>query len=167
MMWCGARHPTLRKRRADIECFTRAPRSPRSMPRHDFAKACTVAGFYRYAVEEELLDHSRQCMFAVPVSTMNHMPPAWMGMRSNALLWPLDLGQALEHALISLLALNGLRVSEATGADIEAIGLERGHRTLRSCAKAGGRDDSACSAHRPRRRSPYRRALRRSDLRWR
>ena len=31
---------------------------------------------------------------------------------------------------ISLLALNGLRVSEATGADIEHLGLERGHRTL-------------------------------------
>jgi integrase len=34
------------------------------------------------------------------------------------------------HALISLLALNGLRVSEATGADVEHLGLERGHRTL-------------------------------------
>jgi hypothetical protein len=29
------------------------------------------------------------------------------------------LGPAAEHALISLLAMNGLRVSEATGADIE------------------------------------------------
>jgi integrase/recombinase XerD len=29
-----------------------------------------------------------------------------------------------------LLALNGLRVSEATGADIAALGIERGHRTL-------------------------------------
>jgi integrase len=29
------------------------------------------------------------------------------------------------HALISLLVLNGLRVSEATGADIEHLGLER------------------------------------------
>ena len=35
-----------------------------------------------------------------------------------------------EHALVSLLALNGLRVSEATGANIEALGVERGHRTL-------------------------------------
>jgi site-specific recombinase XerD len=35
-----------------------------------------------------------------------------------------------EHALISLLALNGLRVSEATGANIEALGVGRGHRTL-------------------------------------
>jgi integrase/recombinase XerD len=31
------------------------------------------------------------------------------------------LGTASEHALISLLALNGLRVSEATGASIEAL----------------------------------------------
>jgi integrase/recombinase XerD len=34
------------------------------------------------------------------------------------------------HALISLLALNGLRVSEATSADIEHLGLKRGHWTL-------------------------------------
>ena len=40
------------------------------------------------------------------------------------------LGPPAEHALISLLVLNGLRVSEATGADIEHMGLERGHRTL-------------------------------------
>lgn len=40
------------------------------------------------------------------------------------------LGSAQDHALLSLLALNGLRVSEATGANIEALGLERGHRTL-------------------------------------
>jgi integrase/recombinase XerD len=40
------------------------------------------------------------------------------------------LGPPGGHALISLLALNGLRVCEATGADIEALGVERGHRTL-------------------------------------
>jgi hypothetical protein len=47
------------------------------------------------------------------------------------------LGPPLEHALISLLALNGLRVSEATGADIEHLGLERGHRTLTITRKGG------------------------------
>jgi integrase len=41
------------------------------------------------------------------------------------------------HALISLLALNGLRVSEATSADIEHLGLERGHRTLTVTRKGG------------------------------
>ena len=39
--------------------------------------------------------------------------------------------------MISLLALNGLRVSEATGADIEHLGLERGHRTLAITRKGG------------------------------
>ena len=47
------------------------------------------------------------------------------------------LGPPTEHALISLLALNGLRVSEATGADIEHLGLERGHRTLTITRKGG------------------------------
>jgi integrase/recombinase XerD len=51
-------------------------------------------------------------------------------MRSARCSFAAGLGSAAEHALISLLALNGLRVSEATGADIEALGTERGHRTL-------------------------------------
>ena len=38
---------------------------------------------------------------------------------------------------MSLLALNGLRVSEAIGANIEALGLERGHRTLTVLRKGG------------------------------
>jgi integrase/recombinase XerD len=40
-------------------------------------------------------------------------------------------------ALISLLALNGLRVSEAIGATIDRLGLERGHRTLTIVRKGG------------------------------
>jgi integrase len=48
----------------------------------------------------------------------------------GALLVAAGLGSPAEHALISLLALNGLRVSEAIGADIEHLGLERGHRAL-------------------------------------
>jgi integrase/recombinase XerD len=39
--------------------------------------------------------------------------------------------------LVSLLALSGLRVSEALGADIDALGLERGHRTLTVSRKGG------------------------------
>lgn len=55
----------------------------------------------------------------------------------GALLVAAGLGPAVEHALISLLALNGLRVSEATGANIEALGLKRGHRTLTVLRKGG------------------------------
>jgi integrase/recombinase XerD len=55
----------------------------------------------------------------------------------GALLVAAGLAGARDHALVSLLALNGLRVSEATGTDIEQLGLERGHRTLRILRKGG------------------------------
>ncbi|MGD0067186.1 MAG: hypothetical protein ABSB76_27580 [Streptosporangiaceae bacterium] len=48
----------------------------------------------------------------------------------GALLVAACLGPPAGHALTSLPALNGLRLSEATGANIEHLGLERRHRTL-------------------------------------
>jgi integrase/recombinase XerD len=55
----------------------------------------------------------------------------------GALLVAAGLAGARDHALISLLALNGLRASEAIGADIEDLGLERGHRMLTIVRKGG------------------------------
>jgi len=55
----------------------------------------------------------------------------------GAMLVAAGLAGARDHALISLLALNGLRVSEAIGADIDQLGLERGHRTLVIHRKGG------------------------------
>jgi integrase len=75
------------------------------------------------------------------------------------------LGASAEHALISLLALNGLRVSEAAGADIEPLGVERGHRTL-VITRKGGKvvTHPARAAHRPGDRPGHRRALRRTHI---
>jgi integrase/recombinase XerD len=64
------------------------------------------------------------------------MPPAWTA-TSLVRSWSRPAWAPAEHALISLLALNGLRVSEATGANIEALGVERGHRTLVITRKGG------------------------------
>jgi integrase/recombinase XerD len=100
-------------------------------------RLCTVAGFYRYAVEEELLEHSPAAHVRRP--RLDYESHA-IGLDRNelgALLVAAGLGPPGEHALISLLALNGLRVSEATGADIEALGTERGHRTLVITRKGG------------------------------
>jgi len=55
----------------------------------------------------------------------------------GALLVAAGLGSAAEHALMSLLAVNGLRVSEALDADIDNLGIERGHRTLTILRKGG------------------------------
>ena len=73
----------------------------------------------------------------------------------GAMLVAAGLGDAQNHALISLLALNGLRVSEATGANVEALGLERGHRTLTILRKGKQDRDHPTRApngprHRPR-----------------
>jgi integrase len=98
---------------------------------------CTIAGFSKYAVEEDLLEHSPAAHVRRP--RLDHESHA-TGLDRNELggvLVAAGLGQPAEHALISLLALNGLRVSGATGANIEAVGLERGHRTLVITRKGG------------------------------
>jgi integrase/recombinase XerD len=129
--WCQQHQLALfQARRADIECFAR-DLAARGRARATITRRlCTIAGLYRYAVEEELLDHSPAAhVRRLRLDYESHA----MGLDRNepgALLVAAGLGPPAEHALISLLALNGLRVPEATGADIEALGLERGHRTL-------------------------------------
>jgi integrase len=90
----------------------------------------TIAGFNRYAVEEELLGSSSAAHVRRPRVDYESQAVALDRNELGALLVAAGLGAAGGHALISLLALNGLRVSEAAGADIEHLGLERGHRTL-------------------------------------
>jgi integrase/recombinase XerD len=117
-------------RRADIESFAR------DLEAHGRARAtitrrlCTVAGFYRHAVEEELLDHSPAAHVRRPRLDYQSHAAGLDRNELGALLVAAGLGPPVEHALISLLALNGLRVSEATSAGIEALSIERGHRTL-------------------------------------
>jgi integrase/recombinase XerD len=62
--WCHQHHRRLfQARRADIECFARGLEA-RGLEARGRARAtitrrlCIIAGFYRYAVEEDLLDHS-------------------------------------------------------------------------------------------------------------
>ena len=88
-------------------------------------------------MEEELLDHSPAAHVRRPRVDYESHATALDRNEVGALLVAAGLGSAAEHALISLLALNGLRVSEATGADIEHLGLERGHRTLVITCKGG------------------------------
>jgi integrase len=136
--WCHIHQLRLFSvRRSDIECFAR------DLEAHGRARAtvtrrlCTVAGFYRYAVEEELLNHSPAVHVRRPRLDYESHAIALDRNEMGALLVAAGLGPVAEHALISLLALNGLRVSEATGAEIEALGVERGHRILVITRKGG------------------------------
>jgi len=85
----------------------------------------------------EPLDHSPAAHVRRPRLDYESHATALDRNELGALLVAAGLGPPAEHALISLLVLNGLRVSEATGADIEHLGLERGHRTLVITRKGG------------------------------
>ena len=136
--WCRARALNLfAVRRADIESFARELEARGRARATVTRRLCTIAGFYRYAVEEELLDHSPAAHLRRPRADYESHAVALGRNELGALLVAAGLGPPTEHALISLLALNGLRVSEATGADIEHLGLERGHRTLTITRKGG------------------------------
>ena len=55
----------------------------------------------------------------------------------GAFLVQAGLGSARDAALASLLALNGLRISEALNADVGDLDFERDHRTLKIVRKGG------------------------------
>jgi integrase/recombinase XerD len=92
-------------------------------------RLCAIAGFCKYAVEEELLDHSPAAHVRQPRADYESRAVALDRNELGALLVT-GLGPPARHGLISLLALKDLRVSEATGAGIEHLDLKRGHRTL-------------------------------------
>ena len=136
--FCDQRHLGLFEvRRSDIETFGRELEARGRATATIARRLCTVTGFYRYAEEEGLIAHSPAVHVRRPrIDYESHA----IGLDRNevgALLVAAGLGPAAEHALISLLALNGLRVSEAIGADIDALGVERGHRTLTIVRKGG------------------------------
>jgi site-specific recombinase XerD len=136
--WCQRHHVRLfDARRADIESFARDLEARGRARATVTRRLCTIAGFYRYAVEEELLDHSPAAHVRRPRTDYESHAAGLDRNELGALLVAAGLGTAAEHALVSLLALNGLRVSEATIADIESMGTERGHRTLVITRKGG------------------------------
>jgi integrase/recombinase XerD len=136
--WCRVRSLTLfAVRRADIESFARELEARGRARATVTRRLSTIAGFFKYAVEEELLNHSPAAHVRRPRVDYESHAAALDRNELGALLVAAGLGPPPEHALISLLALNGLRVSEATGADIEHLGLERGHRTLTITRKGG------------------------------
>jgi integrase/recombinase XerD len=123
--------------RLDVECFARELEA-RGRARTTIARRlCTVAGFYRYAEEEGLIAHSPAIHVRRPRLDYESHATGLDRNELGALLVAAGLSSARDHALVSLLALNGLRVSEALGADIDALGLERGHRTLTVARKGG------------------------------
>jgi site-specific recombinase XerD len=136
--WCTEhRVAVFGARRADIECFARHLESLGRSRATIARRLCTVSCFYRYAQQEGLIAVSPAAHVRRPRLDYESHATGLDRNEVGAMLVAAGLATARDHALISVLALNGLRVSEAISADIEDLGLERGHRTLTIVRKGG------------------------------
>lgn len=104
-----------------------AGRKPATVARH----LATIAGFYRYRVEEGSADRSPAAHVRRP-KVSDESPT--LGLSRDELAAVLAAGDrsasSVDLALVCLLALNGLRVSEAYEADVSDRRCERGHQVL-------------------------------------
>ncbi len=136
--WCQSRQLRLfDAHRSDIELYARELEERGRARATIGRRLSTITGFYRYAAEEGLIEHSPAVHVRRP--RLDYESHA-VGLDRNelgAFLVAAGLASPQDHALASLLALNGLRISEALGANIENLGLERGHRTLLVHRKGG------------------------------
>jgi integrase/recombinase XerD len=94
-------------RRADIEGFARELEARGRAQATVTRRLCTIAGFYKYAVEEELLKHSPAAHVRRPRVDYESHAVALDRNELGASLVAAGLGPPVEHALISLLALEG------------------------------------------------------------
>ena len=123
--------------RAHIELYARWSETQGLAPATIGRRMSTICGFYTYCTQERLLDrnpaaHVRRAKQNYESSTL--------GLDRNELggfLVQAGLCGGRDHALACLLALNGLRISEALGADIDDLDHHRGHRTLFIHRKGG------------------------------
>jgi len=94
----------------------------------------TVCGYYRFAhIDGRITSNPAQYVRRPRVH-----PATQRGMDRGELasfLYTAERVSPMHAALAVLLGLNGLRVSEACGANIEDLGFERGHRTMQIIGK--------------------------------
>jgi integrase/recombinase XerD len=124
-------------RRTHIELFARSLEVTGAARATTARRLSTIASFYRYCTEEEFVTTNPAANVRRP--RLRHEATI-QGLDRNelgAFLVQAGLSGAQDHALACLLALNGLRVSEALNCDIDDLGLERGHHTLKVYRKGG------------------------------
>ena len=126
--------PPLAATRAHIELY-RASMDERGLAASTVdRRLSTVCGYYRFAH----IDGRISANPAQYVRRPRVHPAAQRGMDRGelaAFLYTAERISPAHAALAVLLGLNGLRVSEACGTNIEDLGVERGHRTLRIVGK--------------------------------
>ena len=115
-VWCASHQRRLFDvHRVDIECFGRDLEVAGGRAT---SPLCTIAAFYRYAEEEGLIARSPALHVRRPRLDYESHATGLDHNELGALLVAAGLSSSRDHTLVSLLALNGLRVSEALGARV-------------------------------------------------
>ena len=113
------------------------PRAGRPLAGNHRRRLACLAGFYRYGVDEGLIDRSPVDRVRRPTVCDFSPTPSLDTGELRRFLATASRSSRRDHALAELLGVNGLRISEALGADVEDMGEERGHRTLSIIGKGG------------------------------
>lgn len=131
LTWCSEIGlDPLEARRPHVDAF-RAVLDENYQPSTVNRHLSVIRGFYRYCVEEEALGRNPAA------ATKSHKLPRHgttaTGLdrdEARAVLRAARTHSPMSHALFTLLVLNGLRISEALGTDVEDLTTARGHRVL-------------------------------------
>jgi len=95
-----------------------------------------TAGFYRTCVIDGLPEHSPAEHVRRPAVPAESPTLGFTHLQFEALLTAArESSHPCDFALVAMLGLFGLRIFEATSADITDLGEEHGHRVLRVCGK--------------------------------
>lgn len=116
------------------------PRTGRTLAAASVARRTSaVHGFYRYAARHGAVAGSPFTGISRPAVDEESMTSGLTRDEVHALFATARAHSPRSEALVKLLVLNGLRVSEALGARIEDLDHDQGHRVLRIRRKGGRR----------------------------
>jgi integrase/recombinase XerD len=138
LTWCTERGlDPLTARRPHLELYNRWMQEIRHFkPSTVSRRFSVVAGFYRTCVIDGVLEHSPAEHVRRPSVPAESPTLGFTHLQFEALLTAArQSANTCDFALVAMLGLVGLRIFEATGADIADLGEEHGHRVLCVCGK--------------------------------